>query len=224
MKDKTKRIFEKAWRGLAGLVKRNLVAGAVTLFPVSITVMTFKWGIEMVDKTTGWLPLGVRDLFIWDIPGSGFLIVFATLLATGVFARNVFGRKLIEWLERATMKLPVLGKIYDAVKKVGAAATGKKDFKEAVMIRMFGVWTLGWVTSECTDEIKSELGEDAVNVYVPTTPNPTSGYLVFARRSELKTLAMSADDAIQLLISGGIVSPAGICPNRKPIDKTGGND
>ncbi|HKI69561.1 MAG TPA: DUF502 domain-containing protein, partial [Verrucomicrobiae bacterium] len=142
----------------------------------------------------------------------------------GRAARNYIGKKIIEWMERAVMLVPIVNKIYAAIKQINAAfSSGKKSSFQTVVLIEFpraGIYSLGFVTSEQNDEVQAKTKGKVLCIFVPTTPNPTSGWLVLVPEKDVTKLEMSVADAIKLIISLGSVSPEyKASPGSPPIDQ-----
>lgn len=196
---------------------RNLfIAGLLIIVPISITVYLFVFLLNRFDKIfypavnkllnyTGiYLPIGFR------IPGLGFAIVVLIVLITGFLTTSIIGKKFIKIGEGAVAKIPLASNIYTGAKQViEAVATDHSLFKQVVMIEYprVGLHSIGFVTCDSFSEIQAISKKKIVNVFVPTTPNPTSGVLVFLPEEDVIALSMTVEQGIKLVISGGIVSP-----------------
>jgi uncharacterized membrane protein len=137
------------------------------------------------------------------------LLAVVLISAAGRLARNYFGIKMIEWVDRALMQVPFLNKIYAATKQVNEAFAGNKNSFKTVVLVQFpreGIYSVGFITSEQNDEIQAKTGEKVVGVFVPTTPNPTSGFLILVPETQLIKLEMSVPDAIKYIVSLGSIS------------------
>ena len=145
------------------------------------------------------------------IPGLGIVISLLIVLGTGALVANFLGRQLLVWAERAVNRIPLVRSIYGGAKKLTETVFSdqQKAFREVVMLEYprAGLWTLGFRTGEAAREITKHTGHNMATVYVPTTPNPTSGYVVIMPESDLVKLKMSVEDALQLIISMGAVRP-----------------
>jgi uncharacterized membrane protein len=187
------------WRRL-----RNLfIAGLVILTPVVVTIYVFIFLFLKVDSLLGPLILRLVGL---RIPGMGFLAVLVLIFFTGLAARNYLGGKLIGFGEKILTKIPFINRIYVALQQISHAFLAQKRaiFKEAVLVEYprKGIYAIGFVTSQM------ENGR-MLSIFLPTTPNPTSGYLLFLPREEAIPLQMTIEEALKLVISGGAVAPEG---------------
>jgi uncharacterized membrane protein len=145
------------------------------------------------------------------IPGSGLIIVLAGLIIVGIAARNYLGGRLVKVWERILDRMPIVRSIYGATKQIMETIFSDKSeaFRDVVMFEFprKGMWAIGFVTGESRGEVQEKTAQTVMNVFFPTTPNPTSGFLIFVPREDLVYLKMSVEDAIKLIVSGGIVTP-----------------
>jgi uncharacterized membrane protein len=193
-------------------LKRFLIAGLLVWVPVLVTIVIIKflWGV--VDQTAVFIPQSLQPKYIFgfDIPGFGIIVAFFILFLTGVFAANFIGRKIVSLSESIFQQIPFVRSIYKAVKQslqVILSPTGN-SFRQAVMVQYprKGTWSLGFVTnSSKNDYYGIGIDEELLLVFIPTTPNPTSGYLLFIPRSEIKFLDVPVDEALRTVISLGTV-------------------
>lgn len=194
--------------------KRYLIAGLLVWAPLVITV----WVITLLVTTLESVvpdALSAQSLFGLDIPGFRVGIVFLVLISTGVFAANFLGRSLLERWEFLMGRIPLIRSIYKSVKQVGDTllAPNGQAFRQAVLVQFPrpGCWTIGLVTGtpapEVMSHVSTELCPDFVSVYVPTTPNPTSGYFLMLPKSDVVALSMSVDQALKYIVSMGVVTP-----------------
>lgn len=189
----------KFWRRL----RNRFIAGLVILTPVVITVYVFVILFFKVDSLLG---PSIYRLVGWEIPGMGFLAILLLIFLTGLVARNYLGGKLISFGERILSKIPLISRIYVALQQISQTFLAQKRalFKEAVLVEYprKGLYAIGFVTSQME-------GGQMLSIFLPTTPNPTSGYLLFLHREEAIPLQMTIEDALKLVISGGAVAPEG---------------
>jgi len=195
-------------------VKKFLVAGLLVWLPLGITIVILVFLVNFFDKTLLLLPTQYRPetLLGVDIPGFGLLLSFIFILVTGMVVASFFGKYLYGIGERILARIPLVRSIYTAVKQISEAVFGNGDqtFKKSYLIQYprIGLWTLAFQTSTTQGEaqIKTHMTE-VVNLFVPTTPNPTSGFFIMASKNEVIELDMSVDDALKMVISGGVVVP-----------------
>ncbi len=195
-------------------LRRYLIAGLLVWAPLVITVLVVKFLVDLLDGTVLLLPANLRpeNLLGFRIPGLGVLLTVITLLVTGMVVANLVGRKLVSLGERILARIPLVRTIYHAVKQVMETilSDGGKSFRSVVMIEYprKGIWTLGFLTGQPgADELESRTGRPLSHIFVPTTPNPTSGFFLALPSEDVILLDMSIDDGLRLIMSGGVVSP-----------------
>lgn len=203
-------------------MKRYFVTGLLIWIPLAITFWVLRLLITSMDQTLLLLPENFRPS-AWlgfDPPGAGVVIALLVVLTTGVFATNYFGLKLVNIWEAILARIPVVKSIYYSVKQISDTLL-KSDgdaFRKVVLVRFphQDSWMLAFQTAmpgkDVTEQLNDRMGDECIGVYVPTTPNPTSGYYLLMRRSDVIELSMSVDVALKYIISMGAVSadkPAG---------------
>jgi uncharacterized membrane protein len=191
-----------------------LIAGLLIWLPIAITLWVLNLIIGTLDQTVNVLPQGWRpeSLFGFDIPGLGVVLAFAVLLGTGFMAANVLGQRLLDLWELVLTRTPVVKTIYNSVKQVSDTllSDSGQAFRKALLVRFphQNAWTIAFQTGAPSGEVKQQLGEDDfISVYVPTTPNPTSGYLEIVPVEKMTPTDWTVDQAMSFLISGGAVAP-----------------
>jgi uncharacterized membrane protein len=196
-------------------MKRYLIAGLLVWIPVGITVWVLHFILTTLDQTLLLVPEVARPekLFGFPIPGLGVLLAFAILLVTGVIAANYFGLRLIRFWEAVLGRIPFVKSIYSSVKQVSdtlLSDTGNA-FRKALLVEFphENSWTIAFLTGTPAPAVAKHLGEEHVSVYVPTTPNPTSGYFVMVPKSRVRELDMTVDEALKYVVSMGVVVPRG---------------
>jgi uncharacterized membrane protein len=203
-------------------MKRFLIAGLLAWLPLAITVWVLTWLVGGLDALFLWLlqgaeavlPVSLRPLLqqLRDIPGLSILVLVAALILTGVFVTNIFGQWwLVQW-DRLMHRIPIVKSIYSSVKQVSDTlfSSSGNAFREAVLVQYprQGAWTIAFVTGKPGGEVANHLHGDWLSVYVPTTPNPTSGFFLMMPRVDVLPLDMSVDQALKYVISMGVVVPA----------------
>ena len=200
-----------------GKLKKYFVTGLVVITPVFLTFFLILWLVRFVDGIVG----GVANVFLADLIGvesvSGtikaivFIAIILLIIFTGMFARNYFGRKLIELGEWILSTIPIVNKIYHAIQQIAAVfITEKREaFSRAVLFEYprKGIYSIGFVTRDAGGEVKEKLDKEMVSLFLPTTPNPTSGFLLFVPKDEIIILDMPIEESLKLIISGGAVLP-----------------
>jgi len=194
-------------------LRRYLVAGLLVWVPLGITIWVLVFLINTLDKTLLLLPESVRPeaVFGFHIPGLGVVLFFAILLLTGAIAANFFGARLIVIWESVLGRIPFVKSIYSSVKQVSDTLLSEKGnaFRKALLVEYPypGSWTIAFLTGVPATEIAQDLVDEHVSVYVPTTPNPTSGYFLMLPRERIRELDMTVDEALKYIISMGVVAP-----------------
>lgn len=194
--------------------KRYLIAGLLVWLPLGVTIVVIKFLVDLFDQTLLLIPVKYRPetLLGMDIPGIGILVSLTLILITGVFVANFLGSKVVNLWESFLSRIPLVRSIYNAVKQIAEAVLGSGDqtFEKVYLIEYprKGLWTLAFQTSTHKGEAQIKTGnDDVVNMFVPTTPNPTSGFFIMASKSEIIELDLHVDDALKMVISGGVVVP-----------------
>ncbi len=185
-------------------LRRYFIAGLIVFLPVAITVSIIVWLFRVVDSFLGWLlPLTYGRA----VPGVGFITSIVLIFLIGALATNVVGRRLVGFFEGLMLRIPLARSIYSATKSISHSifVTRNAAFRRAVLVEWprKGIFTIGFVTGES----QGAPGGRALNVFVVTTPNPTTGFMMIVPEGEVHALGMTVEDALQLVISGGIVSP-----------------
>ena len=195
-------------------LRAYLFAGIVVTAPVSITFLIVWQILDFLDTTASRLIPDRYDpanYLPFGVPGIGIILMLAILTFIGWFAAGFVGRSLMRTGERVLDAMPVVRSIYGALKQIfeTVLAESSRSFREVVLIEWprRGVWVIGFVTGPTKGEIASRFDGEFVNVFVPTTPNPTSGFLVFVPTRDIIHLDMPVEDGVKLVISGGIVAP-----------------
>jgi uncharacterized membrane protein len=196
-----------------GNLRRYLIAGLLVWLPLVVTVLILKFLIDAVDRSLLLLPatLQPETLIGFRVPGLGFLLTGAVLLLTGMVVTNLLGRNMVKLWEGLLARIPFVRAIYSASKQLTETlfSGSGKSFRKVVMVRFPhpGVWTIAFVTGEGMREANARTGKDLVNVFVPTTPNPTGGYFLMVPREDMIELDMPVDVGIKLILSAGAVVP-----------------
>lgn len=203
-------------------LRNYFLAGILITAPVGLTIYIAWLFINWVDQTV--LPLvppeyNPENYLPFSIPGIGLIIVLIVLTLIGAITAGLFGRLTRQLIETILNRLPIIRSIYSAIKQIVETVLANQSaaFRDCVLVEFPrpGAWTLGFVTGTTPPEVKEAVGDDPVTIFVPTTPNPTSGYLIFVPKKEVKYLDMSVEDGIKLVVSGGIVAPGKAIPKKK---------
>ena len=194
-------------------LRKWLFTGLLVIVPGVITAWVLTWIVSTLDQTLTILPGAWHPdrLLGFHIPGFGVLLTLAILLIVGAFASNFAGRKLVSLGDSLVTRIPVVRSIYSSVKQVSDTLFSESGnaFRTAVLVQWprDGVWTVAFITGQPSGEVAGYLRDEFVSVYVPTTPNPTSGYFVLMRKSDCVELDMSIDAALKYIVSMGVVAP-----------------
>lgn len=196
-------------------LRRYLIAGLLLWLPLGVTILVVRLLVGTMDQTLLLLPERLRPdaLFGFHIPGLGLVLAVTVVLLTGMLVANLFGRRLLALWERMLSRIPLVRSIYMAVKQLAETmfSGGGQSFRKVLLIEYprQGLWTLAFQTGTGVGEAQQKTGRDVVNVYVPTTPNPTSGFFLMVPREDVVELDMSVDDGLKMIISMGVVVPNG---------------
>ena len=199
-------------------VKKYFITGLLIWIPLTITFMVLAWIINTLDQILLWLPSGSqpRDVIGFNIPGIGVLASLLIVFLTGLVAANVLGQKVVQLWEGILARIPVVKSIYYSVKQVSDTlfSSSGQAFRKALLVQYprQGSWTIAFLTGKPGGDAAKHLEGDFVSIYVPTTPNPTSGFFLMMPKEDVIELDMSVDEALKYIISMGVVSP----PARKP--------
>lgn len=194
-------------------MKRYLIAGLLVWVPLGVTVMVIRLLINLMDQTLLWLPQRYQPdvLLGFHIPGLGVVLSVIVVLGTGMIVANLFGRKLVKVWESILARIPLVRTIYTGVKQIMETVfhTQGQSFRKVLMIEYprKGLWTLGFQSGTTRGEAQARTGEDIVNVFIPTTPNPTSGFFLMVPRKDVIELDMEVDEGLKMIISAGVVVP-----------------
>jgi uncharacterized membrane protein len=211
-------------------VKKYLLAGLLVWLPLAVTVWVLTSVLGVLDGVFGWilsatqavLPEAARHSIelLREVPGLGVVVMLAALLLTGAFAANMFGQWWLKQGSRVLNKIPIVKSIYSSVKQVSDTlfSSSGNAFREAVLVQYprTGSWTIAFVTGRPGGEAATHLHGDYLSVYVPTTPNPTSGFFLMVPRADVVVLQMSVDEALKYVISMGVVAPPAPTPPQPP--------
>ncbi len=202
-------------------IKKYLLAGLLVWLPLAITIWVLHWLVGLLDSVFLGMMYGLDSVIsvggvnpvagLRDVPGLGVGLILLLLLLTGALVSNVAGRWLVRQWDRLFTQIPIVKSIYTSVKKVSDTlfSSNGNAFRKAVMLQYprAGSWTIGFQTGSPSGEVAQHLDGEWMSVYVPTTPNPTSGFFLMVPRADVIELSMSVDEALTYVISMGAVAP-----------------
>ena len=193
-------------------LRNYFISGLLFWIPLILSIIVIKSFLELINSIVPekYLPEAIFNLDT-TIPGSGIILVLIIILVTGVFVTNILGRKLVALWEKILNKIPGFRNIYNILKKVSDTVfnTKAESFKKAFLIQYpsKGIWVIAFQSGDYRGEAESIIGEETINLFVPTTPNPTSGFFVLMAKKDAFELDMSVEEAFNLVISAGVVTP-----------------
>ena len=193
-------------------LRNYFISGLLFWIPLALTFIVIRFFLEFLNKIipTKYLPETLFNLNT-DFPGSGIILVLLVILVTGVMVSNILGRKLVALWERVLNKIPGFRNIYNVLKKVSDAVfnTSTESFRKAFLIQYpsKGIWVIAFQSGDYKGEAESIIGEEMINLFVPTTPNPTSGFFVMMPKKDAFELNMTVEEAFKIVISAGVVTP-----------------
>jgi len=197
------------------VLKKYIIAGLLVWLPFAATVVIVKLLIDLLDKTVLLLPPEWHPVALlgFSIPGFGIILALSILLLTGMLAANLFGRRFVEIWERILNKIPLVRSIYSSIKQISNTIfdPSGKSFRKVMMLQYprKGVWSIGFLTNDNVGDEMSAVDDRLVAVFIPTTPNPTSGFIVMVRNDEITELDMSVEEGFKFIISMGVIIPDG---------------
>ena len=207
-------------------LRRYLITGLLVWLPLGVTVLVVKLLMDLMDRTLLVIPEAYRPdhLLGFHIPGLGVVLSIAVVFVTGVIMAHFFGQQLLAAWEAILNRIPLVRSIYASVKQLSETllSTGGQSFRKVLLIEYprKGLWTLAFQTGTEVGEAQAKTREEVINVYVPTTPNPTSGFFLMVPRRDVVELDMSVDEGLKMIISMGVVVPrwsGGIPPSAGDI-------
>ncbi len=197
-------------------LRRYFFAGLLVWIPLGVTVLIVKFLVDLMDRSLVLLPMAYRPeiLLGFKIPGLGVVLTVMVVLATGMVAANLFGRQLVRIGESLLARIPLVRSIYSAVKQVLETlfSSSGQSFRKVVLVEYprRDMWTLAFVTGTGVTEVEDKVGGKLVNLFVPTTPNPTSGYFLMVPTSDVIDVNLNVDAGLKLIMSAGVVIPNGV--------------
>lgn len=204
-------------------LRRYIIAGLLIWVPLGVTVLVIKLMVDIMDRTLLLLPAAYHPdvLLGLHIPGLGVVLTITVVMITGVVVANFFGRQLVDAWERLLARIPLVRSIYSGAKQVSETlfTPGGQSFRKVLLIEYprRGLWTVAFQTGTTVGEAQAKTRDEVVNVYMPTTPNPTSGFFLMVPKQDTIELDMSVDEGLKMIISMGVIVPG---QRTKPLDST----
>ena len=203
-----------------GRLRAYFLAGILVTAPLAITIALATWLIEFVDsRIVPLIPLRYNpDVYLKEylgyeigIPGLGLVVLIVFITLVGAMTAGFLGRFVIRFGENMLNRMPVVRGVYGASKQIleTVLKSQSKAFRQAVLVEYprRGIWAVAFITGRTEGEVQNLISDDLINIFLPTTPNPTSGFLLFVPKEDMILLDMSVEEAIKMVISGGIVTP-----------------
>ena len=206
------------------MLRRYLVAGLLVWAPLGITFLVIKFLLDLMDRLLLLLPVEFRPETVlgFTVPGLGLVLAVAILLITGAIGANLLGRSLLRGWEGLLSRIPLVRTVYSSVKQILSSllSTGSHSFRRVLLIEYprKGIWTVCFQTAQAADEIQSQLEKESIMVFVPTTPNPTSGFIMVVAKEETRQLDMDIESALKLVMSLGIVANTSAAGSPPAVD------
>lgn len=207
----------KIFSNLQHKVRNIFLAGIFTVIPIAVTFLVLSFVFTKVEPIFQPMVIRIIDLVpflkgrVTYIPGFGIAMTVIVIFLVGLFVTNIIGQKMVKLGERILEKIPIVRSVYSSSKQFMQAAslTSRDGFRKVILVEYprKGLWVVGFVTCENKGETQLLTNEDVVNVFIPTTPNPTSGFLLLVPKKDIIPLSMTVEEGLKLVVSGGIVTP-----------------
>jgi uncharacterized membrane protein len=203
-------------------IRRWLFAGLMVLVPLGITLFVVDFLIRLVDKSLLLVPPALRPeaLLGFSVPGIGIVLILLLVLAVGFLADNFIGARVVRWAESMLGRVPLVRSVYSGSKQLADMVLGEggTSFRQVILVEYprKGLWTIAFITGGPLWEAREKTGRELATVFVPTTPNPTSGFIILVPREDILTLDMSVEEAMRMIISLGVATP-----DAMPVPPTG---
>jgi uncharacterized membrane protein len=205
-------------------IRRWLFAGLMVLVPLGITIFVVDFLVSLFDKSLLLLPgrWHPDSLLGFHVPGIGIVVVLALLLVVGFLADNFVGERIVRWAESMLARVPMVRSVYSGAKQLADMVLGEggTSFRKVILIEYprKGLWTIAFITGGPVKEAREKAGRELVTVFVPTTPNPTSGFIILVPREDVTPLEMTVEEAMRMIISLGVVTPDAVpVPTKKLV-------
>jgi uncharacterized membrane protein len=194
-------------------MRKWFIAGLLVWIPLAITIFVVNLLMDWLDASLLLIPRPWRpaNLLGFEIPGLGLILSLLLVLGTGALAANYFGNRFIKWAESVLNRIPVVRSVYSAFKKMTETVLSNTStaFRKVVLIEYprRGLWQIAFITGDPVGEVQDKTDKDVISVFVPTTPNPTSGWIVMIPKADVIELEMSVEEGMKFVISLGVVPP-----------------
>ena len=194
-------------------LRKYLVAGLLIWVPVVVTFLLVRFVIDLIDKTLLFLPAKWRpeNLIGYEVPGLGLVLTFILMLITGMIVANLFGRRIVSAWESLLSRIPLVSTIYSSVKQVTSTlfSDSSQSFREVVLVEYprKGTWMLAFITGDSPKLFQEKIGKPAINLFVPTTPNPTSGFYVIVPVEDVIHIDVPVEVGLKMILSAGVINP-----------------
>jgi len=193
-------------------IRRYFIAGSLIVLPVIITIFLFLWLFRFLDSILGrYINSYLLHNYGYTIPGLGIIFTIALIFFVGFLATHLISKGVLSFFENSFTKFPIVKQIYPAAKKIIYFLFGDKNisFKKVVLVEYpsKGLFALGFLTNESLKLFKEKTGRDLINIFIPSTPSPLTGFLVMVHRNEVIFVDITVEEALKVVISGGVVNP-----------------
>jgi uncharacterized membrane protein len=194
------------------MIKKFLIAGSLVWLPIIATIWIINMLVNLFDDIINVLPHAYRPdtLLGFHIPGLGIIIAVLIVLVTGVLVTNILGNKLMLWLDSGLKRIPLIGGLYSTIKQVFSTVISSdgKSFRKVLLIEYpkAGLWSLAFQTGEAEEQFNIALNQQMLTAFIPTTPNPTSGFLILVPKDKAIELDMSVEQAFKVIVSLGTLT------------------
>lgn len=204
---------------MLGILRKYFISGLLVWLPIWVTLLVIKFLVDLLSNSLLLLPKRFQpDVLLGvHIPGIGMIITLAVILLTGLLAANFIGRKVVDYSDALLARIPLVRSIYTGVKQVTQTLfkPGGQSFRKVLLVEYPspGIWSIAFQTGEASKEVENALNDSTmISYFIPTTPNPTSGFLMMAPKSKVIELDMGVDQALKFVISLGVVQPGVVVP------------
>lgn len=194
-------------------IRRYIIAGVLVWVPIWVTLLVLRFIVDLFDSTLELIPSHFRPDYLlgFHVPGLGLVFALVIVAITGMLVTNILGNRLVSIWERLLSRIPLVRTIYTAVKQVLSTvfSSSEESFRNVLLIEYprKGLWSIAFQTSSGFSQATGLVGEELITVFVPTTPNPTSGFLIMVPRKDALKVNLSVDEALKMVISLGVVTP-----------------